>query len=341
MLLIDGYYQFKDLPNKINNTAENFEDVTHQKAQNKWISELDLTKYQALIPFPYFHIGSENLSANSTEEFKNYVLAVSVTTGIPTTGIALSRTSLSQTLKSLALHSEPYKELEILKDIKSKKPFLILADTSAIKAKERFWIEHAKYLSTNGNINIYELDFETLRNGYLIKEKETILDLEKLPTNIHYTSIDSTHFIVNEFNNRENKRLEALIKLPVEIMKEEVLIVNKETKIEVLFWMNGMTKDLFPRSRVEIWHHKPDGEVYWIDYCGISDKFQTFEGEKGLLQIESYQKPNEKLSIYLFNTDLKDEQIIEIDDLLIKQKGTIIYKKSEHGYAINNRVYKK
>ncbi len=340
MLFIDGYYQFKDLPNKINNSAENFEDTTHQKAQNKWISEVDLSKYQAIIPFPYFHIGSENLSANSTEEFKNYVLAVSVTTGIPTTGIALSRTSLSQTLKSLALHSEPYKALEILKDLKSTKPFLILADTSEIKTKEKFWIEHAKFLLSNGKVNVYELAFETIKQGYLIKREEALASLPPTQSvSNRWYSNDSTHFIIEDYNNFKNSKLEAFINQPVEIAKEQVLRVDKETKIEVLFWMNGMTKDLFPRSRVEIWHHKPDGEVYWIDYYGISDKFQTFDNDKGLLQLESYQKPNEKLSIYLINNDIKEEQVIEIDNLLIKYKNATIYKDSKTDLIINNRSY--
>jgi len=341
LLYIDGYYQFKDLPSKINNSTINFDDVKHQEVNNRWIAELDLTNYQAIIPFPYFHIGSENLSANSPEEFKNYVLAVSVTTGLPTTGIALSRTSLSQTLNSLALHSEPYQKLEILNDFKSTKPFLILADTSKLKEKELFWIKHAKQLNTNGDINIYELDFQTLKNGYLIHKDELLSDLDTLSKNNDYSATDSTHFIIDEFNDGDNKQLEAHIKAQVEIVKEKVLIVKEEVKIEVLFWMNGMTKDLFPRSRVEIWHHKADGEVYWIDYYGVSDKFQTFDGDKGLLKLESYQKPDEKLSVYLINNDIKDEQVIEIDNLLIKQKGTNVYKKTKAYSYLNARFYMK
>ncbi len=342
MLFTDGYYQMKYLPTKINNTAENFEDTKHLLPQNKWISNIDITKYQAIIPFPYFHIGSENLSANSTEELKNYVLAVSVTTGIPITGIALSRTSLSQTLNSLAMHSEPYRELKIIEDFSSTNPFLIVADTSKLKDKEKFWIAHAKYLANYGNINIYELKFETLINAYRVKKTETVALLTSFQNcGKHWASNDSTKFIIIDYNEKPNGVLTKLINTPIEIAKEEALIVEKEQQIEVLFWMNGMTKDLYPRSRIEIWHHKSNGEVYWIDYYGVSDKFQTFDGDKGLLKLTSYQKPNEKLSVYLINNAIKDKQWIEIDDLLIKQKATKVYKELEETYFINDRYYTK
>lgn len=84
--------------------------------------------FQAIIPNPYFHIGSEamNVGEQNLERVATDAFSLSATTGLPLAAVMMSRTSFSQTLESLGWGTEPLAAPAVLNRIRDERPFLLL-----------------------------------------------------------------------------------------------------------------------------------------------------------------------------------------------------------------------
>lgn len=89
---------------------------------------LDFDRYQAIIPLPYYNLGSGNFWLDQSGFIGQRVQTLSWQTGLSTTGAMLTRTSFSQTLKQLQLITEPYRLPAIFEDLPNQKPFLLAYD---------------------------------------------------------------------------------------------------------------------------------------------------------------------------------------------------------------------
>ncbi len=66
------------------------------------LNELQLEKYQFIVPVPFFHTGSEYIHVSNNSPFELYT-SISLRTGLPTPASSFCRTSLSQTIENLKL----------------------------------------------------------------------------------------------------------------------------------------------------------------------------------------------------------------------------------------------
>lgn len=89
---------------------------------------LDFDRYQAIIPLPYYNIGTDNFWLVQSGFIGQRVQTLSWQTGLSTTAAMLTRTSFSQTLKQLQLITEPYRMPTLLQDLPNQKPFLLAYD---------------------------------------------------------------------------------------------------------------------------------------------------------------------------------------------------------------------
>ena len=84
----EAYYNSRSLKNFIDNPDQ-------LSATHRYVPEPK--NYQAIVPLPYFHVGSENISWTDDAGLLPEAFRLSLCNGIPITGVYLSRTSLEQT----------------------------------------------------------------------------------------------------------------------------------------------------------------------------------------------------------------------------------------------------
>ena len=65
----DAFSNINDFQNQINYSYPEWTDTQNQNANNVWVKEIDPDKYQAILPFPYFQVGSENLGTVVVEHY--------------------------------------------------------------------------------------------------------------------------------------------------------------------------------------------------------------------------------------------------------------------------------
>lgn len=335
------------------NRISALEDTHNRLPGNEWLRKIDPANYQAIIPLPYFHIGSENVwRFNGEEKLKNDVMVASLKTGLPLMAVSLSRTSLSQTFLNFAVTGEPYRPLEILKDFKNRKPLLVLVNEHSISKTETDFLRKCHKLEETSSFSVYEITLETLENisGDLLRNARAKLSSERTYPVQGFLSTDSTNtFIYEDFEDRKSGKTFAgngsLQTVPMNrsMLFSGNLPASKEQHYTLSFWTSDFTADLYPRTMLEIKLFDSAGNLYKTHYYPFNKFFRVLDHNWALIEV-AFQAENagDRIEASIRNSYFTGKQsVIFIDELLIRPQSTSIYKqtKEKSGLWLNNRYY--
>ncbi|MBI3569063.1 MAG: hypothetical protein HY084_12775 [Gemmatimonadetes bacterium] len=90
---------------------------------------LSEAEYQAIWPVPYFHIGGERVKREPACDVLGSTLQLSWVTGIPTNGVAMSRTSYAQTVAKIAAHDDTAALAAFRAGLVDRRPFVVVRRT--------------------------------------------------------------------------------------------------------------------------------------------------------------------------------------------------------------------
>ena len=349
--------------------------LTEQLTEDHWSKQLDIDKYQAILPMPFFHIGSEHFGLEQSGFQLSNTLTASWITALPIIGNYMSRTSLEQTLKSVEWTTEPYR-LHFLDELKnhigddiSKKNFLVLWQKEGkMSDAEKKIVSFAKPVWEDKDMQLFELNPMDLRNGlttkidsfnnafynqklygtgnkigYDFKEIDGVL-----PENEIVSSDSLTHFVSSFFDATNIQKDRT----------EKGVLLNKENEWTIY---NGAIK--FNKSDSDTSALNELVFSMWIDLyenslalCHIA--VETDKGEKKDFPIKrsiiamdknwvllehklAFKEMPNTLNIKVHYAAEKNVKQAHIDDLLIRPSGTDLYIKTKDGVWKNNRYWVK
>jgi len=87
------------MPTSFNANLFQLKNLNKEQKQLIQISKKGKGKYQAILPMPWFHIGSETFGKAATNEVLMHTFLISAHTGIPINAVMMGRTSKEQTLR--------------------------------------------------------------------------------------------------------------------------------------------------------------------------------------------------------------------------------------------------
>lgn len=119
--------------------------------------------FQALIPLPYFNIGSEKIDVGYGYRSLYEGMRVSLHTGLPFATMMMARTSLSQALSQAQLLSSDLIEKTLLPYLPNQKPFLVMASKEKLGSLEEDLRRKATFLFEIDSLFFYELPVSSLR----------------------------------------------------------------------------------------------------------------------------------------------------------------------------------
>lgn len=323
-LLYDGYLNVKEYAPRLNNRIAELEDTSNTSPENAWVKWINPSDYQAILPLPYFHVGSENVWLESKCDIKRQSLIVSLKSGLPSMGVALSRTSISQTYKSLGLACVPVSPYRILSDLPSQKPLLLMVDhCNDLNQAEKNLVRHSSMVWQGPVFSFYSLSVAQLDTIAHIGQKA----FESEMLSIREGNADTTQVLYfNGFDSNQTK--DAFFGTGAftgEIGDwnhlADLTIKNgmPGDTCEILFWAKGYEKDLFARSIIEF--VQKDGDQT-VDYK--FDQFQHFYTslKEDWMRIRIpfvLRTSNDRVMLSVRNGDLKHFKLV-VDDLLIRKK---------------------
>jgi hypothetical protein len=308
----------------MNNRIPELEDKTNVSPENAWVSLVDRNQYQAILPLPFFHVGSENVWLESKCESLRQSLIVTLKSGLPSMGVTLSRTSISQSYKSLEICSNPVSPYRIISDFPNQKPLLLVVDNcNDLNEAENNLVSNSALVWKGPKFTFYSLTIAQL-DSIGIRGQKTF-DKEMLA--IHNGSIDSAKVLF--YNGFENSIQEGAFagkgSYSGEIGEWNHLVdVNLKNGLpgdtcEILFWAKGYEKDLFARSIFEF-AQKDGDQMVEYKYDQIQRYFCSLRDGWMRIRIPFVLKTaNDLVHLAVQNKDLKHFKLV-VDDLIIQKK---------------------
>ena len=351
MFCYDAYLNARFQQSAINNKVPELIDRDNLSPENDWVKHIHPEKYQAIIPIPYFDIGSENIWITSSCDDIGSAFIASLKTGLPSTGILFSRTSLSQSYKNLEVCLEPYRKLSVLKDYPNKKPLLLMVYSCDFKPGEQNLINHALLVFKGSKLSFYEMPFDTLDNlsrGMYQKTQDELAQKKLYKFgNLSY-SRDTINFVYKSFDELSSSKA-YIGKGAMEAKCDEYTTAYSDTlpnyqmneEYIVSFWYGNILQDVSLRGIVFITYEDSQGKAYKETSYIISDGIKIIDGDWALCEFKfKLEHPHDQLRVTFRNFQLKRKQVL-IDELIIKPEASDLYKLTDKGVVKNNRLYLK
>lgn len=347
---VDVYSFINNQQNTLDTHIKELADTQNNLPENNWLKHINIHQFQAIIPLPYFHVGSENVWIYSNLDILKYVFIVSLKTGLPTTAVWSSRTSLSQTYKNIELILEPYRPLQYINDLPDEKPFLVMAQPDKINKMEKYLLSKCKFLLQTPDYSLYKLSYSTLQHYtdslYINTEKE-FRKAKTYPIDNFYSTDSIKNFIHYDYEDQPNpisyngKGAYTGNYSNYNVLYEGTIPDYKDSNYIFSFWMYDFTTDLYPRGTVEVALRDSTGKLYKMDYTGPLHMLKALDGKWALLEQEvKIKHASDKIKITLWNTDVEKGKKVVIDEFWLKPASTDIYRETANYIFKNNRYYK-
>lgn len=287
VLSFDGWNNTRGLKNHIDNPFT----LPAPEAQ----FQPNKAQYQAIVPLPYFHVGTENIWWNDDAGLLNTTMQISLHSGIPTTGNFLSRSSLSQA----------YAQIE---------PFLPLNASPEIFSR----YDHRKFLLLSSEDYPYDTLYQKLLDAATPVQTSDRYRLSAISRDA-YTSILSGEnkkvlnaggFVpVEPVLVQKLKKYQTLLYLPVP---------ENSCSVQVRMIVRGFAEDVVPRSGLQA-YFRDENEQNLVDRWDLlSTWLAGMKGEDGYLMVTYPLPPGTRhFGMALQNSDSKTRNLL-IGDIGIK-----------------------
>jgi hypothetical protein len=349
----DSYLNASRCSSYVNNEFPLLYDKTNSLPENEWVKLIKPDNYQAIIPIPYFHLGSENIGIGVKCNNLKTTLYASLKTGLPTTAIYLCRTSISESYNSIQLAFEPYRKPLLLKSCKNRKPFLLLAcKCETYSEGEIKMLKQGNLLFEGDQFSLYELPFNKLEHitDSLYDKAFNEYSTSKLFKHGELmTNTDTLNFVYQNFDRIKNSYETYLgngsykgnIKCPEIIFNGRIPNCDRSKEYTISFWFGNVLKDLYLRSALIIAKADSTGKAYQEEYTGMATHVVLIDGNWALCETKiKLSKQSDMLKIIVKSDELRKGDLL-LDELLIKPTSTQIFKIINKGVVKNNRLYLK
>lgn len=350
-LWYDAWLNVKFWSPNVNNKISELSDYNNKLEENQWIHHINISDYQATLPIPYFHIGSENVWIGSQCGIPRLTYIVTWKTGLPTMGVMLSRTSLSQTYENLELFLESYRTPAVLQKFDPNKNFLIITNDQCheIPEKQRELIRKSTPVFQSPNFSLYSLLYDSLVaivQNPVDKILAEFKSKELYDHNGYRSNYPETNFIINPFDPQADQEYYFVPGSHVDSYRRSEFIYHSNIPVAVpnqefilSFWAHGVLEDLVLRSQIQLevrdyrdWGHENLHADLFRGLKVIDDNWALIEKRFVL------RDSTDMIRWRIRNPDIKQKNYL-ISHMMIRPVGTDIYLKGDGWIMKNNRFY--
>lgn len=349
LLLFEAWHYHRSLDLRL-------DDIPERQPGRRYteLAGIDYDDYQAILPAPYYNVGSDNFWG----DFHGYVnqksLTLSVQTGLPTTGAMLTRTSLSQTLKQLQLVTEPYRPPAILEDLPDDRPFLLVYDTEGVQkwpGKYDHLTVGARLLHEDGPLRLYELPLSAFAKQR--RERRRRIEAAMRDSTLYrpgaFGLSDSTEaFFYENFDTQTAARTylgsgayEGPIRQTNLLLDQNLPGQQAGATYVLSFWLYA-ARDLVGRSELIFTEYDPAADrsvqqlatqVFWQTALFDPNGWVLVEWPVRLFAA------NTRLQLTLRNPDAPRSDTLWVDEVLVRPQGVDVYRETGAYLWKNNRYW--
>ncbi|MBK8966670.1 MAG: hypothetical protein IPM36_08295 [Lewinellaceae bacterium] len=315
-----------------------------------WLNKVDFSAYQALLPLPYYHIGSENLWWDLNYEHFIRTQTTALHTGVPDMGVYMSRTSCSQTVISAQFLLEPCVAPAMLQELPDNRPIAVLVHPPSwedVRRRHAHLIEPATLVFDSPEMKVFSLSPDAVRT--YVQSRSAAVEQERLARAsqpegqwqlsaqtglpfVHqsYDSLQSTARIFQGKGAFSGNMGDTTTLWRGPLPKGRY-VVN--------FWMYanqdlGMNHDLMLEENGLV-----QGHQIQFRHEGMRFYMKTIVNNWGLFELPiEVHGDNSRVHIFLFKKGT--DQIFYLDEVLLRPQETDAYRRETDWVVRNNYWYK-
>lgn len=347
LLFTDACYYLKGRQARMNNRLVEWNDKNDILPVNQMLSGLNAAEFQAILPLPFYHMGSESFNVPFRCDILAKACHVSLKTGLPIMAINSGRASVSQSVRNIAPVLEPYRELQVLKDMNDQKSFLVVSTPCIdMTEPEKNLIKNSSFIDSCLGYVLYRLDFGKLANLHAKKYDEIISTWKEIinrPDGDHSDYSNPEYIYMNcdttDFTGYQNNSIRMTGRSVFNPYRGPVS--GSRTKYYVSYWLNPVDKDLFPKARLVVELVNREKKVYSYQNVMSGDFLKAVDGAWGLVEYPfELEDPDDEIRISIYNDVISRKQTYFIDEVLIRPDSGDIVIKSRGYLMVNNRWHK-
>ncbi|MBR4350014.1 MAG: hypothetical protein IKP99_04740 [Bacteroidales bacterium] len=326
-------------------------DYENSQPENAWVSQIDVSKYQSILPLPMYSLGTEHIWIEPKAGMFEKSVYVSMKTGLPLHSLYASRSRIQQAYKNISLCQAPYMPYEILRDMDSTRAILLLTptDLQELNENEKRLVSYSDTLfSQNGIVfySIYPARLQELQQQFCAVEKERYRQIHRyeIAENVYCDDSTKNVFVETWDNTTTATCFQGVGAKECKSNEWNVLFDGKapiqtSDTVEISFMVSDYKNDFVGRTIVEIFVSNEQGEstfYCWTDLFQALDNIFFTWGKVSFIVPEIHSGDNIKIS--LRNDLLKPSQSFCVDNLVIKPIRTNILNEESPVSTMNNNV---
>lgn len=346
--IFEGFPYHADVSNSITNTPNYFKkNSLYQLPQN-----IDLSHFQAIIPLPFYHYGSESFERIRHDETVKASILVSYYSGIPMFAANLTRIAIWESKNIIEMMGPSYYPKTIVKDLSSNLPFLLITTKDEVSEYEAQLLQKAKLIFQSDQISLYNLDKDALfedRSNQIISRFEVSKSKLIRINDLLFTS-DSSFVYKNDFDKNPSEfKLHGNGAYSAKKEGKNIIAgipphtLRTNTKYRFRIWMYNGGKDAINdwfRFMVEEFNQAQD---QFITTTFFPDKSEVIFGNWSLIEGDFVVRDSEHAFSFVTIGKEGSKSNFFADELLITEHGVDIYQISKDTLFYNNHIipYKK
>ena len=357
ILFTDGFAFLSHINNKLYSLVEL--DRNFDKSDQYWFKDINPEDYQALLPVPYFHIGSENYGEDSKGGIFYQTTCASLWTGLPNMGVMMSRTSFSQTEKSIGMMmSLGYRSPKILQDLPSQKPLLAFVSKEALnhqKAQTEFVKTYGQEVFQTDKVIGYRVPLDAFAKAVAQGKQQiqqeidtrklyklgSILSTDSLPNYIYHS--------FDELSSKKNYYSQGAFEADVDILRKEKSQIifdapmphpKKGQQYELSFWIY-VGQQLGPLTSYKLYEYDAKAPQTILTKWHKGIRFDLKKLDNGWAYISetlTLQGDDTRIKIEVLN-EYAPEQPFWVDELIFRPVGTDLYQVKDSAIWKNGLFY--
>lgn len=298
-------------------------------------ANINTNEFQAILPLPYFHTGSENFRTEDKQENITPSFALSLETGLPLTAVQLSRTSLSQTMNQLQLHRLLLESPSVLKQYNKKDLLLMVDQHVVLEGYQMQLVYHSEPFFKKDGFELRRLPVSAFEE--ILKETEQkfskwqseaqLLNSSFQNDTIYYQSLDDS----NSTNGFKNGAWTFTRDLWTDLIPEKTSLIDS-TVYELSFWFDASSQNAV-NTQVWQWNYVNEQEVNF-KLAEVGDFTRAVVGNWILVVIPIEDFGNNQTTKLVLHRD-GNNMPITVDEILLKP--ALLHTTISGGINVNNR----
>jgi hypothetical protein len=325
------------------------------------IPGLGLDQYQAILPIPYYNLGSDQFWWDVSGFIGQKSMTLSLQSGLPLTAAMLTRTSRGQTINQLQLVTEPYRIPKLLDDLPNDKPLLMAWDTIRNKeygGKFDHLRQGARLIYRDRELELFSLpvaSFGERVEQYRRSVANTLNFADSLlypshgfqsPASNAWQTDSLSKWYYDSFDTLSTSRSYlgeggyAGLMADVNVIYDAPVIRKDSSDLIFSVWMY-IDRDLYTRTDVRLEEYDPKTEELVQAFGDAARKLVTVFDSNGwaLLEIPFQPKRRDTQIRWTFRNERLGQQELWLDEVLIRPAGLDVYRATPEYVWKNNRHY--